>query len=90
MISFELFTPSYPLLRYTNTTRFACYNFENRYQEEKMPGGKYKNIILVGAIITGLFAFMAFTWVYVIGDINKGRSCIRTCDTPITKGAKRE
>ncbi len=50
-----------------------------------MSGEKYKNIILVGAIIAGLFAFMIFTWIYVIGDINKGRSCIRTCDKPITK-----
>ncbi|HHD77379.1 MAG TPA: hypothetical protein ENK97_01155 [Campylobacteraceae bacterium] len=50
-----------------------------------MIGGKYKNIVLVGAIIVALFAFMAFTWVYVIGDINKGRSCIRTCDTPVTE-----
>lgn len=49
-----------------------------------MFGGQYKNILLVGAIIIGLFLFMAFTWVYVIGDINKGRSCIKTCDTPIT------
>ena len=52
-----------------------------------MIGGKYKNIVLVGTIIAGLFAFMIFTWIYVIGDINKGRSCIRTCDTPITKNA---
>ena len=50
-----------------------------------MLGGRYKNIVLVGAIITGLFLFMAFTWVYVIGDINKGRSCIKTCDTPLKK-----
>lgn len=52
-----------------------------------MMGGKYKNIVLVSAIIAGLFAFMAFTWFYVIEDINTGRSCIKTCDTPITKGA---
>ncbi len=55
-----------------------------------MFGGKYKNIVLVGAIITALFAFMAFTWFYVIEDINTGRSCIKTCDTPVTKGAKKE
>ncbi len=49
---------------------------------------QYKNIMLVAAIIAALFAFMAFTWFYVIDDINQGRSCIKTCDTPITNGIK--
>ena len=50
-----------------------------------MIGGKYKNIVLVGTIIAALFAFMLFSWFYVIKDINTGRSCVKTCDTPITK-----
>jgi len=50
-----------------------------------MIGGKYKNIVLVALIISGLFAFMAFTWIYVIDNINQGRSCVKTCDTPLNE-----
>jgi len=51
-----------------------------------MIGGKYKNIVLVAMVIGGFALFMAFTWFWVIGDISKNRSCVRTCDTPMTKG----
>jgi hypothetical protein len=53
-----------------------------------MIGGKYKNIVLVALIMTALFAFMAFTWFFVIEGINKGRSCVNTCDTPLTLDKK--
>ena len=49
-----------------------------------MIGGNYKNVVLVSGVIVAFFLFMAFTWFYVIGDINQGRSCVRTCDTPMT------
>jgi len=50
-----------------------------------MIGGKYKNIVLVILILGGFFAFMAFTSVWVVGDINKNRSCVKTCDIPLAK-----
>ena len=55
-----------------------------------MIGGEYKNIVLVGLIIGGFLLYMAFTTFWVVGDISKNRSCIKTCDTPLTQSAKKE
>jgi len=50
-----------------------------------MIGGQYKNIVLVGLVIGGFLIYMLLTTFWVVGDISKNRSCIKTCDTPITK-----
>jgi hypothetical protein len=57
----------------------------SRVKEDEMIGGSYKNIVLVLLIISALFAFMIFSWQVVIKDINQGRSCVKTCDTPTIK-----
>ncbi len=50
-----------------------------------MIGGQYKNIVLVGLVIGGFLIYMFLTTFWLIGDISKNRSCVKTCDTPITK-----
>ncbi len=45
-----------------------------------MIGGKYKNIVLVTAILGGFVLFMIATTAWVVYDVSKGRSCVRTCD----------
>ncbi len=50
-----------------------------------MIGGQYKNIVLVALVIGGFLIYMFLTTFWVIGDISKNRSCVKTCDTPITK-----
>ncbi len=45
-----------------------------------MIGGKSANIVLVTVILGGFVLFMIVTTAWVIYDVSKGRSCVRTCD----------
>lgn len=55
-----------------------------------MPGGKYKNIVLVALIIGGFLIYMGISTFYIMGDVSKNRSCVRTCDIPLTEKAREE
>ncbi|RUM67316.1 MAG: hypothetical protein DSZ05_02865 [Sulfurospirillum sp.] len=55
-----------------------------------MIGGQYKNIVLVGLIIGAFLLYMLISTYWVLGDISNNRSCVKTCDTPITKGTVKE
>ncbi len=72
------------MIDYTLPTHSAATIPSSNTKEAIMIGGNYKNVVLVSGVIVAFFLFMAFTWFYVIGDINQGRSCVRTCDTPMT------
>ncbi len=50
-----------------------------------MIGGKYRNVVLVTLILGGFVLFMIVTTAWVIHDVSKGRSCVRTCEQKGTK-----
>ncbi|WP_201353195.1 hypothetical protein [Hydrogenimonas urashimensis] len=45
-----------------------------------MIGGKYKNIALVTIVLGGFVLFMIVTTAWVVYDVSKGRSCVKTCE----------
>ena len=53
-----------------------------------MIGGEYRNVALVTIILGGFVLFMAVTTAWVVYDVSKGRSCVKTCDKKEKPGTK--